>query len=186
MVFEKGSFSYSPLIYEIVNKVKRKYFVRNPNSNQNLIKDYLGYKLKKVSSATAERAPGVVQRDVDRDDERARNEVRQARVGRRLQREGIQLNVARVAPRRRTRGFRPTETVGKFIKVKFDAQGVLDKNSVEMRGNRVTFYRDKVRAFDAKTKLHTVFYRSNDTKVCHNFMVEGRDDFIKRGNLKFD
>jgi hypothetical protein len=76
--------------------------------------------------------------------------------------------------------------VGKFIKVKFDAQGVLDKISVEMRGNRGTFYRGKVRAYDAQTKLHTVFYRSDDTTFYHNFMVEGRDDFIKRGNWKFD
>ena len=185
-VFEKGSFSYSPLIYEIVNKVKRKYFLRNPNSNHTLLKGYLGYELKKVGSATAERAPGVVQRDVERNNERARNQVRQARVGRRLRREGIQPNAARVAPRRRTRGLRPTEMVGKFIKVKFDAQGVLDKISVEMRGNRGTFYRGKVRAYDAQTKLHTVFYRSDDTTFYHNLMVEGRDDFIKRGNWKFD
>ena len=38
VVFEKGSFSYSPLIYEIVNKVKRKYFLRNPNTNHTLLK----------------------------------------------------------------------------------------------------------------------------------------------------
>jgi hypothetical protein len=83
-VFEKGSFSYSPLIYEIVNKVKRQYFLRNPKSNYTLLKGYLGYELKKVSCATAEQAPGVAQRDVDRNNERAQNQVRQARVGRRL------------------------------------------------------------------------------------------------------
>jgi hypothetical protein len=42
--------------------------------------------------------------------------------------------------------------VGKFIKVKFDAQGVLDKISVKMRGNRGTFYRGKLRAYDAQAE----------------------------------
>jgi hypothetical protein len=73
-------------------------------------------------------------------------------------REGIQPNAARVAPRRRTRGLRPTDMVGKSTKVKFDNQGVLDKISEE-RGNRGRFYRGKVRSYDAREKLHTAYWR---------------------------
>jgi hypothetical protein len=101
-------------------------------------------------------------------------------------REGIQPNAARPAPRRRTRGLRPTDMVGKFIKVKFDNQGVLDKISEEMRGNRGRFYRGKVRSYDAREKLHTVYYRSDDTTFYHNFMNPASDSFIKRENWKFD
>jgi hypothetical protein len=76
--------------------------------------------------------------------------------------------------------------VGKFIKVKFDNQGVLDKISEEMRGNRGRFYRGKVRSYDAREKLHTVYYRSDDTTFYHNFMNPASDSFIKRENWKFD
>ena len=185
-VFEKGSFAYSPLIYEIVRKERRKFILLNPKTNHTLVRGYLGYELMKVKGAAAERGPGMVQRDVDRNNRRAENQVRAARVGRRLRREGIQPNAARVAPRRRTRGLRPTDMVGKFIKVKFDNQGVLDKISEEMRGNRGRFYRGKVRSYDAREKLHTVYYRSDDTTFYHNFMNPASDSFIKRENWKFD